>query len=104
MKHLLLLALTLRLVTAYTPSIDETDSSPCIAASGYNICEGLERGEKLCAANWAPFWVKLNVPGYGACTNVDRMARKNGQKVDVLFKTKKEALQWGVKKLNVTKL
>lgn len=90
-----------RVVTAYTLSIYETDDTPCIGATGENLCEALERGESICAANFVPLGSILKIDGYGTCRVADRMARKNGQKVDILMKTVKEARKWGKQTINI---
>jgi len=84
-----------RVVTAYTLSIYETDDSPCIGATGENLCEALERNESICAANFVPFGTILKIDGYGACRVADRTARKYGQRIDILMKDRKDALKWG---------
>jgi 3D (Asp-Asp-Asp) domain-containing protein len=74
-------------VTAYNAGVEaQTDDSPCIAASGENICTAIALGYKRCAANGLPFGTKLEVEGYGICTVTDRMNKRyfNGQ-VDVAF-------------------
>lgn len=85
-------------VTAYTLSINETDSTPTIGAWGEDLKKALDNGESLCAANFVPKGTILTIDGYGACRVADRMARRNGQKVDILMNSKQEALKWGVKK------
>lgn len=87
-----------RVVTAYTLSVDETDSTPCYGASGENLCEALKYGESICAANWVPMGTILQVEGYGACRVADKMAFKNRHKVDILMHTKQEAKEWGKRK------
>ena len=84
-----------RVVTAYTLSIHETDDTPCIGATGENLCEALERGESICAANFVPFGTILKIDGYGACRVADRTARKYGQRVDILMKNRADAIKWG---------
>ena len=84
-----------RAVTAYTLSANETDSTPCTGAFNENLCKSLADGESICAANFVPKGTILTIEGYGACRVADRMARKNGQKVDILMKDKKSARQWG---------
>ena len=85
----------LRQITAYTLSIDETDSSPTIGASGEDLEAALQAGESICAANFVPFNTILTIEGYGACRVADRMALKHKDKVDILMKSKTEAKNWG---------
>jgi len=83
------------IVTAYTLSVNETDSTPTIGAFGEDLQKALDNGESICAANFVPKGTILTIEGYGACRVADRMARKNGQKVDILMRSKWEARQWG---------
>lgn len=76
-------------LSAYTARVQETDSSPCIAASGYDICEN-EDEKNVVAANFVPLGTKLMIPkifGDKVFTVEDRMnARFNDTRtVDVLF-------------------
>ena len=44
---------TIRVVTAYNAGDPaQTDDSPCISASGEDLCAALELGQKRCAANF----------------------------------------------------
>ena len=93
-----------RVVSAYNAGdIDQTDSSPCVSANGSNICILLEQGINVCAANWVPFKTILEIEGLGECIVLDRMAKRNGQKVDWAMKLneKSKALNFGVKTLSV---
>ena len=90
-------------ITAYTARIQETDSSPCIAASGYDICENADK-KNVVAANFVPFGTKLMIPkvfGDKVFIVEDRMnARFNDMNiVDVLFtgKTPQDAVGSAVK-------
>lgn len=94
---------TIREVTAYNAGDpDQTDSTPCDGAGG-NICERLEAGEKICAANFVPLGTKLEVEGYGECTVLDRMNSRFKNRVDIAFKVteKERALKFGIQTLNV---
>jgi len=86
-------------ISAYTASIDETDNEPCITADGTNICG---TNEMIVANNCLPFNTIININGIGYRV-ADRMNRRFGcEKFDILMKTKKEALKWGVKKQIIT--
>lgn len=94
---------TIREVTAYNAGDpNQTDSTPCDGAGG-NICERLEAGEKVCAANFVPLGTKLEIDGYGECTVLDRMNSRFINRVDIAFKkTEKErAIKFGLQTLNV---
>ncbi len=81
----------------------QTDDSPCISASGENVCLALESGQKRCAANFVPFGTELEIEGFGRCIVTDRMNSRYKNHVDIAMKKteKKEALKFGRKKLNV---
>lgn len=72
-------------VTAYNLVKEQTDDRPCEGATGENLCEALENGESICAANFVPFNTILQIDGYGACRVADRMASKHSNRVDILY-------------------
>ena len=93
-----------REVTAYNVGDrSQTDSTPCISASGENICRALKRGKKRCAANFVPFGTVLHIKGYGTCTVTDRMNRRYYNRVDIAMKPneKERAIKFGKQKLYV---
>jgi len=80
-----------RFVTSYTSSVEETDSTPCIAATGKDICVLFEKGENICAANFVPLGTKLSIrlrdegrPPF-ICTVLDRMNKRYKAEVDLYF-------------------
>lgn len=90
-------------VTAYTAREAETDSFPCVAANGEDVCDLEERGERTCAAS-LPFGTKLYVPRFGACTVRDRLNKKYSSRIDVFFgspENLQSARQWGIKRLKI---
>ncbi|MDP3764672.1 MAG: hypothetical protein Q8Q95_03575 [bacterium] len=85
-------------VTAYSSSVDETDSTPFITASGKKVRDG------IVAANFLPMGTKIRIPdifGNKIFVVEDRMARRHADKVDVWFPTKQEAKTFGRKKLQI---
>jgi 3D (Asp-Asp-Asp) domain-containing protein len=68
-------------VTAYNSVKEQTDSTPCIAAYGDNICALEKKGDHSCAAAY-PYGTKLTVPGKGTCTVRDVLAPKYAHRVD----------------------
>lgn len=95
---------TLRTVTAYNVGIEaQTDDTPCIGATGEDLCEALERGEKICAANFVKLGTVITIEGYGECIVKDRMARRYSDRVDIAMKATEyqQALNWGVRELKV---
>ncbi len=86
------------IVTAYSSTLDQTDSSPFITAKGTHVRDG------IVAANFLKFGTKVRLPEiYGDKTFVveDRMALKNSHKVDIWMESRELALQFGVKRLTV---
>lgn len=92
-------------VTAYNSVPEQTDSSPCLAADGSDICKSLARGERACAANCFPLGSVLDIPGIGRCVVRDRTATRFGSRVDVYFGGRdqiKAAREYGKKSLIIT--
>ena len=86
------------LVTAYSSTPDQTDSSPFITASGTYVHDG------IIACNFLKFGSKVRFPDmYGDKIFVveDRMALRNSHKIDIWFNTRWEAKQFGVKRIKV---
>lgn len=63
-------------VTMYTSRVEETDNSPCTAASGKDICKLYATGQNVCASNDYPIGTLLTIPGLGDCKVLDRMNRR----------------------------
>lgn len=92
-----------REVTAYTASVEETDSEPCVGAAGFDICEIAESGLNVCASNAFPIGTFLTVEGLGDCVVFDRMNSRYQNRVDWFMGYDKErAIQFGLQKLYVT--
>ncbi len=95
-------------VTAYSSDVAQTDSSPCIPANGYNLCEHYEKygsGNSI-AANFLSFDTQVKLPevfGDKVFIVRDRMnARYNGQaRIDVWMPSREEAVRFGVKTLKM---
>lgn len=87
-------------ITAYTSTPDQTDSTPDIAASGKKVYDG------MIAANGLPFGTKIKIPAlYGEkiFTVDDRMNKRYGYgRMDIwLNTTKAEARKFGVQRVAV---
>ncbi len=87
-------------ITAYTSTPGQTDSTPFIGASGKHVYDG------MIAANWLPFGTKVKIPAlYGdkVFTVDDRMNSRYGYgRMDIwLDTTRTEALKFGVKRVEV---
>src|SRR3989338_6690223 len=89
--------------TAYSSSVEETDSDPCTTANGFNVCKN--NIENVIAANFLPFGTRVRFPDlYGDRTFTvhDRMNRRYGKgRIDVWLKTKQSARQFGVKRIQM---
>lgn len=89
-------------VTAYSSTPEQTDSTPCIAASGYNLCE--HDLENVVACNFLPFGTKIKFPELDknkVYTVVDRMHERYNSRVDIWKREKKDAKSFGIKYLTV---
>lgn len=88
-------------ITAYSSSVDETDASPFITASGAYVRDG------IIAANFLKIGTQVKIPAlYGDKIFVveDRMAAYNYGKVDIWMPSKGEAIQFGVKRAEIVVL
>lgn len=87
-------------VTAYTSQVAQTDDSPCITASGMDVCE---RGAEDIVAtnfNWLPFGTRIKIPelfGDRVFIIHDRMNARYSQRVDVWMKSYADAVKFGKK-------
>lgn len=94
-------------VSAYTSRVQETDSSPCIAANGKDICKLHKQGVQTCASNDYKLGAKLKIDGLGECIVSDRMNKRytgTGRVDFYMGMDLKGAYAHGVKKLMVTEL
>ena len=83
------------IITAYSSTPEETDSTPFITASGKNVVDG------IVANNLLPFGTKIKIPGlYGDKVFIveDRMNKRKGKyHVDIWFPSKTLAKNFGAK-------
>lgn len=91
---------TVRLtVTAYTSSVDETDNSPFITASGTRVRDG------IIAQNSLPFGTRVRFPdAFGDKVFVveDRLSSRKGTYIaDIWMPTKTDAQTWGARVLTM---
>ncbi len=85
-------------VTAYSSDIGQTDSTPCITASGMDVCA--RNAENIVAANFLPLGTRVRIPelyGNRVFYVEDRMNERYNQHMDVWMKQKTDAKQFGVK-------
>lgn len=86
-----------RTITAYTTSPDETDSTPCISASGLNVCT---TKKNIVASNEFPFGTQIKI--LDKIYEVqDRTNPRYKNRIDILMDSKQEALTWGIKNLPI---
>lgn len=89
------------LVTAYTSTPEETDSTPFITASGKKVRDG------IVATNILPLGTKITIPSiFGDKIFVveDRMNRRMKYVVDVWMSSKNKAIRFGVQRAEITVL
>ncbi len=95
---------TVRKVTAYNVGDPrQTHSKPCIGAGGDNLCTLVEKGVRVCAANFVPLGSTLRVDKVGRCIVLDRMNSRFRNGVDLAMKRGNHnlAAKFGVQRLNV---
>lgn len=94
-------------VTAYSSTPDQTDSTPCIAAKGFDLCKAYaELGEgNTIAANFLAINKQVKLPElFGDKTFAvrDRMNARYGQgRIDVWMPTREMAKEFGVKRVKM---
>ena len=85
-------------LTAYNAEPGQTDDTPCITASGYDLCQA--EAETVVAADFLPLGTKVRIPelfGDRIFTVEDRMNARYTYKMDIWMKNKSDARQFGVK-------
>lgn len=85
-------------VTAYSSTVAETDDTPFITASNTLVRDG------IVASNLLPFGTKIRFPELNPkkiYVVEDRLAPKNGHKMDIWFSSTELALDFGVKVLTM---
>lgn len=89
-------------MTAYNSEAAQTDSTPCITANGFNVCNhGIE---DTVAANFLPMGTKIRIPdlfGDRVFTVRDRMNKRYSDRVDIWMLHKTDALKFGVRKARI---
>ena len=85
-------------VTAYNSEVAQCDSSPCITANGFNLCEhGIEDS---IAANFLVFGTQIRMPeifGDKIFTVRDRMNKRYTNRIDIWMINKGDAKKFGLK-------
>ncbi len=89
-------------ITAYNSEAAQTDSSPCITANGFNVCEhGIE---DTIAANFLKFGTKVKIPElYGDRIFIvrDRMNKRYSERLDIWMVNRQDAIKFGVKTVTI---
>lgn len=86
-------------VTAYIADSRFTDDTPCITASGYNICTG--NIPIAACPRRIRFGVPISVLGRIYICH-DRLHPRYDERIDILMKSYDEAINFGKQKLEVT--
>jgi 3D (Asp-Asp-Asp) domain-containing protein len=89
---------TVRLVSAYTSTVDQCDSTPFITANGTKVYDG------IVAANWLKFGTRVRIPemfGDKVFVVADRMHPRFDNRLDVWMTDYDDAVQFGLRRLSV---
>lgn len=84
--------------TAYSSTVDQTDNTPFITASGTYVRDG------IVAANFLPFGTVFKMPDiYGDKIFIveDRMNKRYWHRVDIWFPERQMAKEFGVKQVRI---
>jgi 3D (Asp-Asp-Asp) domain-containing protein len=89
-------------ITAYTSDPAQTDDTPCITASGLDVCE--HGVENVVAANFLPIGTRVRIPelyGDRVFYVEDRMNERYYYKMDIWMEELSDAKSFGVKSATV---
>ena len=87
-------------VSAYTASVEETDANPCQSADGTDVCA--KNNFRVVASNGYSFATPIYISGRRFEVR-DRMAKRYSRNfLDLLFKTREEAINFGRHKIKAT--
>lgn len=95
------------IATAYSSEVAQTDDTPCITATGYDVCENYAKygAANTIASNFLPLHAIVKIPElYGDQIFVvrDRMnARYGYNRIDVWLPTKGQAIKFGAQKITI---
>lgn len=88
--------------TAYSSDVAQTDSTPCITANGFNVCE--HGRENIVATNALPFGTRVRFPeiyGDEIFYVMDRMNRRYTTRVDFWKTSRNTAIKFGLKRVKM---
>ena len=89
---------TSRIVTAYSSTPDQTDSTPFITANGTYVHDG------IIAANWLKFGTRVRIPemfGDKVFIVADRMHPRFDNRADIWMAERQDALNFGLRRLTI---
>ena len=89
---------TSRIVTAYTSTPDQTDSTPFITANGTTVHDG------IIAANWLKFGTRVRIPdmfGDKVFIVADRMNPRFDDRADIWMSDRTQAINFGLRRLTI---
>lgn len=89
-------------ITAYTSDPAQTDDTPCITASGLDVCE--RNIENVVAANFLPMGTRVKIPelyGDRIFYVEDRMNRRYDYRMDIWMKDIQDARQFGIQYVTI---
>ncbi len=89
---------TVRLVTAYSSTVDQCDDTPFITANGTRVHDG------IVAANWLKFGTRIRIPevfGDKVFIVTDRMNPRFDDRLDIWMEHRADAVKFGLRKLEV---
>jgi 3D (Asp-Asp-Asp) domain-containing protein len=89
---------TVRTITAYSSTADQTDSTPFITANGMTVNDG------IVAANWLKFGTRVRIPEYfgdKVFVVADRMNSRYDDRLDIWMPSRDEAINFGLRNLTV---
>ena len=70
-------------------------------ADGITASGAPAKGKLIAAPKSIPFHTWIDIPGYGYAEVLDRGGAIKGRRLDLLFPTHQEALNWGVQYLEI---
>jgi 3D (Asp-Asp-Asp) domain-containing protein len=89
---------TSRIVTAYSSTPDQCDSTPFITANGTHVHDG------IIAANWLKFGTRVRIPemfGDKVFIVADRMNPRFDDRADIWMNDRQSAMNFGLRRLTI---
>lgn len=85
-------------ITAYSSTVDQTDETPFITASGAPVADN------VIAANFLPFGTRVKIPkifGDKIFVIKDRMHNRFNDRIDIWFADRESALKFGIQESEI---